>query len=87
MFSCKKILSGLRSVLRIAPGYHVPPWMLVKLPMPVMTLRNWSGLNHATVKAQMPPLDTPAMQRSSGLALMVASLATSGSISSIRNVA
>ena len=35
--------------------------MLVKLPIVLMTLRNWSGRCHATVNAQMAPELAPAI--------------------------
>src|SRR3954471_24607366 len=61
--------------------------MLVNDPMLVNTLRNWSGRSHATVNAQMPPELAPAIIRPSGLAESLYCFATSGRISSSRNLA
>ena len=62
----------------------VPAAMLVKLPAQESTLRNWSGRSQATVKAQIPPEDMPAMARLSGSERSLTVLPTSGSTSSIR---
>jgi len=43
--------------------------MLVKLPMWLMTLRNWSGRSHATVNAAMPPELAPQTPRFDGCGL------------------
>jgi hypothetical protein len=37
--------------------------MFVKVPMWLITLRNWSELCHAAVKAVMPPELAPQMAR------------------------
>ena len=58
--------------------------MLVKLPIHDRTLPNWSGRSQATVKAQMPPLLTPAMARPAGSWRSVTVFSTSGRISSSR---
>src|SRR4051812_45156620 len=61
--------------------------MFVKLPTYEKTLWNESGRNHATLNAQMPPDDPPAIARPSGSSVIFSSYRffTSGSTSSIRN--
>ena len=58
--------------------------MLMKLPIQDSTLRNWSGRCQATVKAQMPPEEVPAMARASGSLRSFTVFSTSGRISSSR---
>ena len=45
--------------------------MLVKLPIVLMTLRNWSGRCQATVNAQIAPELAPAIARFSGSSEML----------------
>src|SRR5258706_9644391 len=77
---------GFFSALRTRSGYALPPLMLVNEPTVVKTFRNASGRCQATVKAQMPPDELPAMQRPSGLSVNLYFFETSGRISSRRNL-
>src|SRR5208337_4453481 len=56
--------------------------MLVKLPMVLMTFRNWSGRCQATVNSQIAPELAPEMARSSGSFEMLYSFFRTGSSSS-----
>src|SRR6478735_12406249 len=75
---------GLAGVLRTTSGYLPPPRIFVKEPMVEKIFRNWSGFSHATVNAQMPPDDEPAMARPFGSSVIFTILRTSGRISSRR---
>src|SRR3954469_17117247 len=78
--------------LRTMNGYTLPPsafsfdrhWMEVKLPTAECTRENLSGINHAELKAQIPPDDSPAIARLYPSCLSLYVFSTSGSTSSMR---
>src|SRR4051794_26201149 len=85
--SCRKTRIGLRSVLRIRPGYTSPPRMFVKLPTCESTFENRSGRSHAAVNAQMPPELIPQIARPEASLRSFTLFPTSGRISFSRKLA